>query len=131
MRSALLVLTVMCAIAGTLGMGASALFSDSLSVGANTFSTDTLNPPTSPVSSGTTTTILNWTATTDTYAAGYRIFRSTTSGSGYAQVGQVTPRTTTTFNESPAAGTYYYVLRSYVQSWESVDSAEVTVVVSP
>jgi len=131
MRSALFILAFTFAIAGALSMGVLALFSESMGVGANVFSTDTLNPPTDLLSTGVTSTTLNWTATSDTYASGHRVFRGTVSGGPYTQVGQVTPRTTTTFNESPPPGTYYYVLRSYVENWESVDSAQVTAVVSP
>ena len=132
MRSVGLVLALTCAAAAAVSMGASALFSDSHGVGATVFTTDTLDPPTSPISSGTTTTILDWTATPDTYAAGHRVLRGTVDGGPYSQVGaDVTPRTTTTFSESPAAGTYYYVLRAYYQNWESVNSAQVTVAVTP
>src|SRR4030095_13748045 len=75
-----------------------------------------------------------WTATNDTYATGYEVYRSTTSGSGYAQVATVTPRTTTSTTNAPgASGTFYYVLRSYFQNWRSVDSneASVALVVGP
>jgi len=130
MRSLLTLVGLSVAIVGALTLGVLALFSDSASVPGNAFTTDTLNPPTALLSSGTTTTILNWTATSDTYAAGYRVLRSGTSGGPYTQVGEVTPRTTTTFNESPAVGTYYYVLRSYYQNWESVNSSEVSATVS-
>lgn len=131
MRSAPLVVALICAGAAVVSVGVSALFTESMGVTSNAFSTDTLDPPTSLVSSGTTTTILDWTATPDTYAAGHRVFRGTVSGGPYSQVGEVTPRTTTTYTESPAPGTYYYVLRAYVQNWESADSAQVTVVVIP
>jgi len=130
MRSALLVLALAIAVTGAVSMGVAALFSESMDVPANAFATDTLNPPTSPSSTGVLTTALSWTATSDTYAAGHRVLRGTVNGGPYSQVGQVTPRTTTTFNEAPSAGTYYYVLRSYYQNWESVDSSQVTALVS-
>jgi hypothetical protein len=93
--------------------------SSSLSVG-----TDTLDPPTSLTSSaGNSAAGLTWVATVDAYASGYEIWRSTVSGSGYALVGSATPRSATSASDSPgAAGTYYYVLRSYFQNWRSVDS---------
>ncbi len=130
MRSPFIILALAFAVAGAVAMGVAALFSESMSVPANVFATDTLNPPTAPSSTGILSTALSWTATSDTYASGHRILRGTVSGGPYTQVGQVTPRTTTTFAESPAAGTYYYVLRSYVQNWESVNSAQVTALVS-
>jgi len=130
MRSPWALLALSFAIAGALTVGVLALFSDSASVPSNTFATDTLNPPTAPSSTGVLSTALSWTATSDTYAAGHRVLRSATSGGPYTQVGEVTPPTTTTFNESPAAGTYYYVLRGYYQNWESVNSSQVTALVS-
>src|SRR5947209_2349291 len=73
------------------------------SVAANTFSTDALNPPIGLSGSGSIGNVtLSWTATPDTYAAGYRVLRSSTSGGPYSQVGgNVTPRTNTSFVDSP------------------------------
>lgn len=130
MRSSLSLLALSAAIAGALTVGVLALFADAASVPANAFTADTLNPPTAPSSTGILSTALSWTATSDTYAAGHRVLRGTVSGGPYAQVGQVTPRTTTTFTESPSPGTYYYVLRGYYQNWESVNSSQVTALVS-
>ncbi len=106
------------------------LFTDIFNNGSNAFSSDTLDPPTGLGATGGASISLNWTATPDTYASGHRVFRSSTSGSGYTQIAQVTPRTTTTYVDSPGAGTYYYVLRAYYQNWESVDSNEATAGVS-
>jgi hypothetical protein len=110
-------------------LGASVVYarsSDTASVGSNAFALDSLDAPTNLTATGGTTVTLNWTATPDAYATGHRIFRSTSSGGGYSQVGQVTPRTTTVFVDSPAAGAYYYVARAYYQNWESANSNEVT-----
>jgi hypothetical protein len=95
----------------------------------HSFTTDTLDPPTGLNATGGATIGLSWTATGDTYATGYEIRRSTTSGSGYALVNTVTPRTATSTTDSPVAGTYYYVLRSYFQNWRSVDSNEASATV--
>jgi hypothetical protein len=85
--------------------------------------TDTLNPPTSLAATGGTSASLSWVATTDTYASGYEIWRSTVNGSGYALVGTATPRTATSATDSPGSlGTYYYVLRSVFQNWRSLNS---------
>lgn len=92
-------------------------------------STDTLNPPTSLAASGGATIGLSWVATVDTYASGYEIWRSTVSGSGYALAGSATPRSATSATDSPAAGTYYYVLRSYFQNWRSANSNEASATV--
>lgn len=101
-----------------------ARFTDTLSVPANTFATDTLDPPTGPTASGGTSIVLTWTATTDTYASGHRVLRGTTAGGPYTQIAEVTPRTTTTYTDNPAAGTYFYVVRAFYQNWESVNSNE-------
>ena len=104
--------------------GVSALFTDQASVGGNSMSTDTLDPPTGLSASGSVT--LNWTATPDTYASGHRVLRSTTSGGPYSQIAEITPRTTTTYVDSVCAGTYYYVARAYFQNWESANSNQAT-----
>jgi hypothetical protein len=93
---------------------------------SGTFSTDTLAPPTGLSASGGASVSLAWTPTVSTYAAGYNILRSTTSGSGYAQVGTATPRSASSYTDAPAAGTYYYVLTSYDQNWLSVQTAQVS-----
>ena len=92
---------------------------------ANSFTAEILAPPTGLTAACGTTITLDWTATVDTYATGHRVFRATTPGGPYSQIAQITPRTTVTYDDSPTAGTYYYVLRAYYQSWESVDSNEV------
>jgi hypothetical protein len=96
-----------------------------------TFSTGSIQPPTglsASVSSGTVT--LTWTPTTSTVVTGYTVRRSTTSGSGYSAIGSVTPRGATTFTDTPGTGTFYYVLRSVFQNWDSVNSNEATAVVA-
>jgi hypothetical protein len=97
-----------------------ARFTGANSVGSNTFNTSTMAAPTSLTAAVTNNSVaLNWTATSTAYAAGTQILRSATSGSGYSQVAQVTPRTTTTYTDSPGAGTFYYVVRAYYQNWTS------------
>jgi hypothetical protein len=101
-----------------------ALLSDTGQVQNGTFITDTLDAPTGLTATGGASITLNWTATADTYATGHRVYRSTTNGGPYSQVAELTPRTTTTYDDNPVAGTYYYVVRSFHQNWESVDSNE-------
>lgn len=106
---------------------------------ASTITADTLDPPSNLRCTGLpnctvtflTKPTLTWTATPDTYATGYQVLRSTTSGSGYAQVGSVTPRTTTTFTDNTVSPltTYYYVVRAVANSWTSVLSNEVSATV--
>jgi hypothetical protein len=122
-----LFLPAVAVIVATLTAGALALFDDTWNVPANTFSADTLNPPTGVGATTGTSITLNWTATSDTYATGHRVFRGTASGGPYSQIAEVTPRTTTSYVDSPSPGTYFYVLRAYkLANWESVDSSEVS-----
>ena len=96
-----------------------------------TFSTGSIQPPTglsASVSGGTVT--LTWTPTTSTVVTGYTVRRSTTSGSGYSAIGSVTPRGATTFTDTPGNGTFYYVLRSAFQNWDSVNSNEANATVT-
>ena len=114
-----------------LGAGAArcglALFTAQAVNPGNTFTTDTLNPPTGLTASGVGSAIrLDWTATVDTYATGYKVRRGAISGGPYAEIATVTPRTATTYTDNTvAAGTrYYYVLQAYYQNWTSVNSNE-------
>jgi hypothetical protein len=103
-----------------------ARFTDQQVNGSNGLTADTLDAPTSlSTTCGATSAGLSWTATTDTYAAGNRIERGTASGGPYSQIGQITPRTNVTYTDSPSAGAYYYVVRSYFQNWESGNSNQV------
>jgi hypothetical protein len=91
----------------------------------STFSTETLDPPTSLTATAQIPLIVNlsWTATVDTRATGYEVFRGTVNGGPYTQIGTVTSRTTTTYQDLPIVpGTYYYVLKTYFGSWTSVNS---------
>ena len=105
---------------------AQAAFTNAPDNTSNSWTADTLNPPTSLTTTDGITIRLDWTATPDTYATGHRIYRSTTGGGPYTQIAEITPRTTTTYVDSPAAGTYYYIARAYYLTWESVNSNEAT-----
>ena len=95
-----------------------------------TFRTATLQPPTALAGTGGTGVSLSWTASSSSGATGYRVLSSTTSGSGYSQVASVTPVGATSTTDNPAAGTWYYVLRTYFASWTSANSNEASVVVT-
>ncbi len=75
-------------------------------------------PPPAPTNlqannGGATTLILNWTASTASDVYRYDIYRSTTSGSGYARVGSVDKNTTQFTDTDLVTGTrYYYVVRA-------------------
>ncbi|HEX6869443.1 MAG TPA: hypothetical protein VF119_11590, partial [Candidatus Limnocylindrales bacterium] len=90
---------------------------------------DTLAPPTSLAATGGTNVDLTWTATTDTYATGYALYRSSTSGSGYGFVANVTSGSGAAATDAPPVGTWYYVLRSLYQSWDSANSNQASATV--
>ena len=94
-----------------------------------TLGAGSLAAPTSLAGSGGSIATLTWTPSTSSGATGYRVLRSATSGSGYAQVKTVTPVTIATTTDAPASGTWYYVLQTYFQGWTSGTSGEASVVV--
>ena len=101
-----------------------AIFTSGVTVTPNDFASDTLDTAAGLTATGTGPINLSWTATVDTYASGHRVFRSTSAGGPYTQITEVTPRTTTTYTDNPAAGTYYYVLRAFDGNWESANGNE-------
>lgn len=74
-------------------------------------------------------TALIWNAST-TPNVTYNVYRSTTSGSGYSQI-NVSPVTGLTFTDSQVSNgtTYFYVVRSFDGTSESVNSNQVTAVI--
>ena len=103
--SALLVAVV---VMGATGQATLARLTDQ-DASTKSFSTDTLSPPTilaaTPVG---LTAHLTWTPSVDAYASGYEIWRSTTSGSGYALVGTATPGTASSVTDAAGIGLFYY-----------------------
>lgn len=118
--------------------GSIALATDQASA-SSTFSTDTLDPASNLRCAGATSCTvafvtkpaLTWTATPDTYATGYHIYRSTTSGSGYVLIDSVAGRTNTAYTDTTVSAltTYYYVVRANAAAWTSVESNQVTAIV--
>ena len=91
----------------------------------SSFSTETLDPPTSLNGTATLGLIVNltWTPTVDVRATGYQVLRGTVNGGPYTQIATVTPRTAAAYTDLPLVpGTYYYVLRTYYGPWTSVNS---------
>lgn len=97
---------------------------------AASLATGALAAPTSLAGAGGTLATLTWTPSTSTAATGYQVLRSATSGSGHAQIGTVTPVSIATTTDSPGNGTWYYILRTYLESWTSPNSNEASVIVS-
>jgi hypothetical protein len=91
----------------------------------STFTTTSLHAPTGLSASAALLLRVNlsWTATTDARATGYQVLRGTANGGPYSQVGTVAGKATTTYQDNvPLPGTYYYVLRTYYDSWASANS---------
>ena len=108
---------------------AHAVISDNESV-ASTFSTETLDPPTSLTATAALLFRVNlsWTATVDVRATGYQIYRGTANGGPYSLITTISPRTTTTYQDTvPLPGQYSYVLKTYFGSWTSVNSNQASV----
>jgi hypothetical protein len=91
--------------------------------------TGSLDPPTSIIVTTGGDVVLDWDTSGSSNAAGYRIFRATSSGGPYTQIDEVTPGSADTYTDSPGTGDFYYVLRSFYENWESDDSFEVTATV--
>jgi hypothetical protein len=107
-----------------------AVMTDNETVAA-TFSTETLDPPTSLTATAALLLRVNlsWTATVDLRATGYQVYRGTASGGPYTLITTITPRATTTYQDTvPLPGQYYYVLKTYFGSWTSVNSNQASVI---
>ena len=103
-------------------------FAASTSAG-QTISTATFAPPTGPSAAQVSCKNnkppqinVSWTASASSFTTGYTIYRSTTSGGGYTQIGTVNAATTTFTDPSTTlayTSTYYYVVDATVQSWSA------------
>ena len=109
-------------LGATVMSGSLSAFTSLTDNAGNLLGAPALNPPKDVTAACGASITVDWTATVDTYATGHRLFRATAPEGPYSQIAEITPRTTSTYVDSPAPGSYYYMLRSYFQSWESVDS---------
>lgn len=112
---------------------ASAAFTAGSSAGA-TYSAATLSPPSGLTSAAGPCTALSsasirlyWVATPSSWADGYEVLRSTTSGGPYSSIATVSGVGTTTHLDGslPFSTTYYYVVRATKGSWRSALTAQV------
>ena len=96
-------------------------------------STATLQPPTGTAAGQgdcfpvlTIEVDVTWTATASTFADGYQVFRSATSGGPYTLIGTVAGRTTTTFTDTDVTflTTYHYVVQATRNLWRSANSTQ-------
>lgn len=96
---------------------------------AGTMSAATLEPP-SGLTSGTCllgSVTLSWTATPSTWADGYEIRWSRTSGGPYTTGSTTSTLTTAVVSGLSLLTTYYFVVRAYDGNWRSVNSNQRTV----
>jgi len=113
---------------------AAAAFTSSASAGA-TYSSAALSPPTSPSTANGPCTVLSsasirvsWSATPSSWADGYEVLRSTTSGGPYSVIGTVSGVSTVTYlnGSLPFSTTYHYVVRAMKGNWRSSATAQVS-----
>ena len=126
---AVVTIAILVVIAHPMPRLSQARFTDS-SPAAASFGAATMTQPTGLTVTATVVraVALSWNPTTDSYAEGYRLYRSTTSGSGYAIVLTLSSLALTTAIDTPlAGGTYYYVAVAYVGGWTSPFSNQVSV----
>lgn len=111
-----------------------AIFVDPGSSASQSMSTGQLAAPTAPAASAglctpavTDRIVISWTATSSSWASGYEILRSTTSGGPYTVAGTVSGAGTTTFTDAPLAWstTYHYRVRAMKHQWRSSTTAQV------
>ena len=115
-------------LAGSSVSSSLAMFTDASAPGG-TFGAGSVAPPAGLAATGGLTVGLTWTATSTTTAAGYDLYRATAAGGPYGLIATITPRTTVSATDSPAPGTYWYILRAFQASWESIDAGPVSATV--
>lgn len=125
---AIAITLVVSILAGSAFAHSNAVFVSTSDGTDNLFATSGLVPPTNLTGNNTSgTTTLNWTATTSTKATGYTVFRANTTAGPYTQLGTVSGRGTTTYNDTTASQTYVYAVQATVGEWASANSTPVTV----
>lgn len=131
----LLVALGLLAAAGSLTVAASATWVSSATA-QQPISSAALAAPTGTTASRSTCTpliqaqvLVTWTATSSTFADGYEILRSTTSGGPYTLIGTVSGHATTSFTDDTVAfsTTYHYVVRATRNQWRSPNSTQASV----
>ncbi len=89
-----------------------------------------LAPPTNLAAKYASNVALIWAPSANGWASGYELFRSATSGAGYASPKTVTPGSASATTDDPANGTWFYVLRATFQNWSSVRTNKAAVIVA-
>lgn len=100
---------------------ASAMWTASAS-GAVTVPASTLAAPANTTLTWDPTVRIGWTASTSSWATGYRVLRGVTTGA-LTQIGSDQSATARTLDDSPGAGTHYYAVVAYRNGWTSAPTA--------
>lgn len=134
MRKSFIALVVGLAVTCASQTMASAAWDDRTHASA-TYWTATLAPPNNPATTAGACRLLvddqiivSWTATASTWADGYEVARSTTSGGPYTVIGTVNGQAVTSFTDAqrPFSTTYHYVVRAVKSNWRSSDTMQVS-----
>jgi hypothetical protein len=122
------ILALMSAVLLMLTLSTSASFTAPSNNPSNQLGTRTLAAPTalswSLLSNGASVH-LSWTVTSSAWASGHRVYRASSLSGPYAQIAQLS-LATTSYDDAPGSGTFFYVVRGYYLNWESADSNQVT-----
>jgi len=129
-RAGLALAAILLAVSGAALPLSLATFTDTAQSGG-AWTAGTLEPPTDVAATGGASVALTWTASTSTAAAGYLVERAPALAGPYGQVGTVAPVSATDHTDSPAAGTYWYRLATYLGDWTSATTTPVSATVSP
>ena len=79
---------------------------------------DSLSPPTAVTATWDPVVHVSWAASASSWASGYRLSRSVNPAGPYTQVAEVAAPTLTV-NDTPGAGTHYYVVHAFRGAWTS------------
>jgi hypothetical protein len=123
---AAVVVALLCGVPAQLSV---ASYADSVTSVGNSFVGGALAAPSTPAASASSGNIkVTWVATATTWASGYQLLRATAASGPFAQIAQVTPRTTVSYTDTGVTPgvTYYYKLHSYYGGWVSPDTAVVS-----
>jgi hypothetical protein len=89
--------------------------------GTSAAAADTLAAPTSVTVTWNPVVHVSWTASASPWATGYRVLRAVAPAGPWTQIADVAAPTTTV-DDTPGAGTYYYAVQAYKEGWSSTVS---------
>lgn len=114
-------------VAGVVVAHARAVFVSSDAIGANAVASAVLVPVTGlNAVGGSGGVALSWTQSSDPRATGYEVWKAAVASGPFTRLATITAPATTTYNDTTAFGTTYYVLRTRAWNWLSPNSAVVS-----